>query len=237
MRLHALPPYLRAALMSSIRRDSPLDLDGGGSVGLADPRAERPPYLVAWNRDAMLTVEPDANALTKALEEHLAHGGLRREATDLFVLVALFSVWDDVIRELGLYPGRVYLASEQAARHLFGFAGAEIPSPAALQDLLVEAQSLELIYRFPVAFKFRRAYGVENQCRLNGWGRRLARRATVDPQSAELRNAWQANLRDHALEHFDAYGRHIEYVASKGLAIAPADSFTLATQLPIPILL
>jgi hypothetical protein len=223
--------------MACIRDGERLELEGWGSVSLASPRGGRHPYLTVWNREALLVVEPSPRGVVQALEDHLARGGLRRLAPDLFGLVTLLGAWDDGIRDIGLYPGRVYLASEEATRRLFEVADAEIPGEGAFRKLLLDAQSLELIYRFPVAYKFRRAYGSENQCRLNGWGRRLARRTARDAESAALREKWQANLRSHLLEHFDVYGRHIDYVGSEGLATAPADSFALASRLPIPILL
>jgi hypothetical protein len=223
--------------MACIRSDDRLELGDWGSIALSESRGDQPPYLVAWRRDALIAAEPDSDALSQALEEFIAAGELRRRAADLFGLVVLLGAWDDAIREIGLYPGRVYLASEDATGRLFRFAGEQTPEPDSLRELLIEAQSLELIYRFPVAYKFRRAYGSENQCRLNGWGRRLARRAVRDPESARLRERWHANLRAHLLERFNDYSNHIEYVGSEGLASAPADSFALAARLPVPILL
>lgn len=235
--LHSLPPYLRAAAMACIRADERLELGDWGSVVLSEPRGDQPSYLVAWRRDAWLAADPDPETLAQALEEFIAVGGLRRRVADLFELVVLLGAWDDAIREVGLYPGRAYLASEEATGRLFRFAGEQTPDPDSLRELLIEAQSLELIYRFPVAYKFRRAYGRENQCRLNGWGRRLARRTVRDRESARLRERWYANLRAHLLDCFDDYSSHIEYVGSEGLATAPADSFALAARLPVPILL
>jgi hypothetical protein len=223
--------------MACIRGENPLELCDGSQISLASFRRGEPPYMLAWNRGTSLGGETDRESLVEALEDHLASGGLRRRSPDLFGLVALLSAWDDVIREIGLYSGRIYLASEEATRRLFEIAGAEAPPKECFRALLLEAQSLELIYRFPVAFKFRRTYGSENQCRLNGWGRRLARRATRDRLSATIREDWHAGLRSHLLKHADVYGRHIEYVGSEGLASAPGDSFSLATRLPIPILL
>jgi len=235
--LHNLPPYLRAAAMACIRGDNRLELGDWGSVVLSEPRGDQPPYLVAWKRDARLAVEPDPETLAQALEEFIAAGGLRHRVADLFELVVLLGAWDDAIREIGLYSGRVYLASEEATGRLFRFAGEQTPDPDSLRELLIEAQSLELIYRFPVAYKFRHTYGSENQCRLNGWGRRLALRTVRDPESARLREQWYANLRAHLLDCFNDYFSHIEYLGSEGLATAPADSFALATRLPVPILL
>lgn len=237
MPLHDLPPYLRAAAMACIRSDDRLELGAWGSIALSESRGDQPPYLVAWRRDVLIAAESDPKALAQGLEEFIASGELRRRAADLFGLVVVLGAWDDAIREVGLYPGRVYLASEAATGRLFRVAGEQSPDPDSLHELLIEAQSLELIYRFPVAYKFRRAYGSENQCRLNGWGRRLARRAVRDPESARLREQWHANLCAHLIERFEEYSSHIEYVGSEGLATAPADSFALAAGLPVPILL
>jgi ATP phosphoribosyltransferase len=236
---HDLPPYLRAPLLPWIHRMSPHRLGDWGIVRVAGGDSESRPYMRVWDRTLEVTY-PDEYELTdlqQALERHIATGGLSREATNLFTLIVLLSVWDNTIRDTGLYEGRVYLASEEATRKLFVLAGAEAPSADAFRTLLLEAQALELMYRFPVAYKFRREYGVENQCRLNGWGRRLAQRALKDPTSAQLVDDWEKALRSHLIQHRDTYTTHIDHVASEGLTTAPANSWLLANQLPVPILL
>jgi hypothetical protein len=239
LRLHDLPPYLRAALMPAIRGDREQAIDEELSVGLAEARGDVPVYLCVWDRELELATRPDSGPgeLVESLEAFLAAGGLREHVGDVFALVGLLSIWDDLIRELELYHGRVYLASEDAVRRLYPLAGTDQPSENAFHTLLLEAQALELMYRFPVAFKFRRAYGHENQCRLNGWGRRLARRAFADPESARVGGEWRDRLRAHLLENRDAYRAHVEYVASDGLRTAPADSWERAKELPVPLVL
>lgn len=239
LRLHELPPYLRAALLPVIRHDEERPIGPGRAARLARPRGTMPAYLTLWDRELGVSASGVGSLpeLVESLEAHIASGGLREGAPDIFHLVALLSVWDDVIREVGLYPGRVYLASEEAARQLFALAGLDAPAPVDFAALLLEAQALELVYRFPVAYKFRGAYGGENQCRLNGWGRRLAQRALNDPDSAALGERLRAALRRHVIEHRGLYASHIDYVASEGLATAPADSWKLGNELPVPILL
>jgi ATP phosphoribosyltransferase len=239
LRLHDLPPYLRAALLPVVRGDEERAIGADRSVRLVRPRGATPAYLALWDRElrVMATGVGSLAELADALEAHIAAGGLRHDSSDVFHLAALLSIWDDVIREVELYPGRVYMASEEAARRLFPVGGLEAPSRADFAKLLLEAQALELVYRFPVAYKFRGGYGGENQCRLNGWGRRLAQRAMNDAGSAALREQLRGALRSHLLEHRDAYASHIEYVSSEGLATAPADSWSLASALPVPILL
>lgn len=239
VRLHDLPPYLRAALLPAIRRDAEQPLGDGCAVRLVTPRGDTPVYLRVWDRGLECAAVPGLSFedLQEALEAYVAAGGLRGDTEDLFQLVGLLSVWDDLIRELDLYPGRVYMASEEATRQLFPLAGIEPPTPEQFRTLLLEAQALELMYRFPVAFKFRRAYGHENQCRLNGWGRRLAHRAFKDEASARERAGWSDRLRAHLEEHREAYATHVDYVSSEGMATAPGDSWTLANELPVPILL
>jgi ATP phosphoribosyltransferase len=236
---HHLPPYLRAALLPWIHHEGTHALNDFGEVRIACLGSGAPAYMRVWDRDFEVVYPGDRNLdeLRAALEHHITTGGLRRDAPDLFGLVALLSVWDDAIREIGLYSGRIYMASEEAARRLFVIAGIDPPTPDNFHELLLEAQALELMYRFPVAYKFRREYGVENQCRLNGWGRRLAKRAFGDPDSAALRQNWSERLSSHLLEHRDIYTEHIGHVGSEGLTTAPADSWTLANRLPIPILL
>ena len=234
-----LPPYLRAAALPWIRADALRELDNVGAMSLARPRGERPVYLTAFDRDVRLLVPAGTTSqlLNEALERFIADGSLRREAADLVSLVVLLAAWDDLIRELGLYPGRVYLASEQAVGELLRLVGAGLSGSDALHRLLLEAQALDLLYRFPVAYKFRRAYGVENQCRLNGWGRRLAQRTLADPVCAALHEQWREAIRAHLRNHERLYAEHILHVASQGLAAAPADSWSLARSLPVPILL
>jgi ATP phosphoribosyltransferase len=240
LRLYDLAPHLRAALLPVVRRDEEEHPIGGGRAArLLHPRGSTPAYLALWDRELRVSASGVSSVpeMAESLEAYIAAGGLREHSPDIFYLVALLSIWDDVIREVGLYPGRVYLASEEAARRLFPVAGLDLLSPDQFATLLLEAQALELVYRFPVAYKFRSSYGGENQCRLNGWGRRLAQRAVRDPGSAALRERLRAPLRRHLLEHRDVYSSHIEHVSSGGLTTAPADSWSLANELPVPILL
>jgi ATP phosphoribosyltransferase len=239
VRLHELPPYLRAGLLACVREGGPRPIEGVGPVEVPRRDDGDPVYITVWDRELELSIPPgvDARRLQEALEAHLAGGGLRRDAPDLFTLVVLLALWDDLIREVGLYTGRVYMASEEATRSLLPLAGVDAPPPEQFTQLLLEAQALELMYRFPVAYKFRRSYGLENQCRLNGWGRRLARRALKHDASRRESEEWRERLRRHLEQHADAYRHHIEHVGSEGLATAPADSWTLSARLPVPILL
>jgi ATP phosphoribosyltransferase len=235
--LHALPPILRAACLPAIRDDSPIDIEGVGSVRLARPRGALPSYLVLWDRTTELHLSEPAGDedVRAALDASIRRGDLRVSASDLFSLTVLLSMWDDMVRAAGLVAGRVYLASEEAVSRLYGIAG--LTAPADVDALLVEAQSLELIYRFPVAFKFRRAYGGENQCRLNGWGRRLARRMLEDGTSLAMAEDWGRRIEKHLREHAEDYRAHVDHVASRGLADAPADSWDRSAALPVPLLL
>lgn len=235
--LHALPPFLRAACLPAIRADAPVDIEGVGPVRLARPRGSLPSYLVLWDRTTELHLSDSASDehTQAALDASIRRGDLRVSAGDLFSLTVLLSMWDDMVRAAGLVSGRVYLASEEAVSRIYEIAG--LDAPPDIEGLLVEAQSLELIYRFPVAFKFRRAYGGENQCRLNGWGRRLARRMLEDEQSRAVAEDWGRRIEKHLREHIAAYQAHVEHVASQGLADAPADSWDRSASLPVPLLL
>jgi hypothetical protein len=235
--LHALPPFLRAACLPAIRNDAPIDIEGVGPIRLARPRGSRPSYLVLWDRTTELHLRGTVSDehTRAALDESIRRGDLRASAGDLFSLTVLLSMWDDMVRAAGLVSGRVYLASEVAVSRLYEIAG--LTSPTDVGGLLDEAQSLELIYRFPVAFKFRRAYGGENQCRLNGWGRRLARRMLEDEKSRVIAEEWGRSFRKHLREHGAAYQEHVAHVASRGLADAPADSWDRSAALPVPLLL
>lgn len=237
--LHSQPPYLRAACLPLLRDGTPTEFEGLGVVAPVEPRAAVPPYLVMWDRTTRLRVPQGVGVggVTTAFEAWLQAGNLRTQAPDLFALLCLMSVWDDLVRESGLMTGRVYFASETAVGRLHVHAGLDEPSAEHLDRLLLEAQSLELIYRFPVAFKFRGTYGGEHQCRLNGWGRRLVQRALVDPVSAATAAEWSRALRTHLDDHRDVYQSHIDYVGSQGLAFAPVDSWERSGALPVPLLL
>jgi ATP phosphoribosyltransferase len=227
--LHSYPPFLRAALLPMARLDRPFHLDGLGEVALAHSRGAAPAYLVLWDRSTQLRPAPgvDRDRLAAGLDAWLAAGGLRGEAYDLHALLGLMDTWDELVRELPDRPGPVYLASERAVRRLHPLAGLPEPGPDQIEGLLLEAQSLELIDRFPVAF----ADGgvTDNQCRLNDWGRRLLRTAAGDPVGALERARWRARLRTHLEANLPAYRELV--------AAAPAgDQAGRADQLPVPLL-
>ncbi|MGW1411527.1 hypothetical protein [Streptomyces sp. NPDC002403] len=76
-----------------------------------------------------------------------------------------------MVRKTGVYPGNIYLASEQSVALPLNTAHGTEPSasdgPSAtvrLEELPKQMHALELLYRFPVAYKFRGTHGPERQC-------------------------------------------------------------------------
>jgi hypothetical protein len=102
-----------------------------------------------------------------------------------------------------------------------------VAEPEPIEGLLLEAQSLELIDRFPTAF----GGGVaDNQCRLNEWGWRLLG-AAADRAGAVERAGWRTRLRAHLVANQPAYRELVER------SLAPDhDRCGPADQLPILLL-
>jgi hypothetical protein len=157
------------------------------------------------------------------------------ELSALFDVVMALAAWDSQFRRHELLSGNVYLASERDAAALIQVAGLGRPSGPVLEVALASLFGLELIYRFPVALKFRGVFGRERQLRLNCWGRRLVDRLVADPVLAERAGTINANLSRHLAEHDSEYRAHMRALGRPASA-TPGDAWLSARQLPVGVL-
>jgi hypothetical protein len=167
----------------------------------------------------------------------LAPGDVRRVGTGVLELVAALASWDRAFRDAGLLAGNVYLASDAAGLDLLAAAGARCRlSAGTLAAVLHDLYGLELIYRFPVALKFRSEYGPDRQFRLNCWGRRLAAQLRADGPVAAGAPAVDAALDGLLARHHDRYARHVALLheAAEGDG---GRSWASAAALPVGVLL
>ncbi|MFI5937775.1 hypothetical protein [Actinoplanes sp. NPDC051494] len=152
-------------------------------------------------------------------------------------LVRSLALFDDVVRAENVYQGNIYLASEASVAGLLDVAAGVPVDTARLATDLEQLHALELLYRFPVAYKFRGGHGIERQCRINGWGRlldRLLTRAGLDTDWAE---AVRARLTVHVRRHRPAY---LDGVADALVADDRSDGTVWARihrRQPIPVLI
>lgn len=186
---------------------------------------------------------PEGSAAANALES--AVDDLIRRITDSgpiaasLRLVLVLAAWDEEFRAADLYSGNVYLASEWSAQSLAQAAGVHdimLGTPAVLCALLTLLFQAELIYRFPVAIKFRGTFGVERQFRLNCWGRRLASRIAGHDSAAQFSISIRRRLAAHLQEHHDLYAKHMALL--RDLAAFPAGAaWESARRLPVGVLI
>ncbi|MGF0313749.1 hypothetical protein [Rhodococcus sp. IEGM1428] len=124
-------------------------------------------------------------------------------AQDILTVVYCMSTWDALFRSMEVYRGNVYIAGDEQIEKLLRAAGVgittDLTGPGGILDV---AQSLELLYRFPVALKFTGHYSMRTQLRVNGWGRELAATAPILPSLRDVRDRLQAVI----VEHQSSYG-------------------------------
>jgi len=206
--------------------------------------SEVPPDLrLPWLAPSGSVILPDGSAAEGALES--AVDDLIRRITDSgpiatsLRLVLMLAAWDEEFRAANLYPGNVYLASEWSVQPLAEAAGVHdtmLDTFAALHALLTLLFQAELIYRFPVAIKFRGTFGAERQFRLNCWGRRLASRIAKHDSAAQFSTSIRRRLAAHLQEHHDLYTKHMALL--RDLAAFPAGAaWESAKQLPVGVLI
>ncbi|MEV3951080.1 hypothetical protein ACIPJG_25560 [Streptomyces halstedii] len=237
--LRDLPPHLRLLAWPALNDRGHLD---GVRVSLPAERAGDPPSVACYSRGT--TVEFDAARgessagpeflLTAPESEPVLAAPLR--------LVSTLALWDEVVREAGVYAGNIYLASESSVACLLNTAHAIAPpAPAELTESLEQLHAMELLYRFPVAYKFRGAHGAERQCRINGWGRLLFRMLNDTCGGSEGDRygigVARERLARHVQDHRGAYLRGVR-------AASAADDHTGAriweeihVEQPIPVLI
>lgn len=196
--LRAIPPDQRLALVAVARSEAQHDVNGLAMRVVEGTVA--PAYLRLHDRG--LRIDADGTH-GQSLVAHLASDATVRWLLETLPvesdIVVSLDAWDAAFRDTGLFGGNVYLASEAAVAGLYAVATTRQLDVQVVRGRLDELHAIELIYRFPVAVKFRGAFGADNQCRLNGWGRRLAQSI----RACEPARAEEARLRiiDHISEH------------------------------------
>jgi hypothetical protein len=191
-----------------------------------------PDYLVLADRRTAVTADGDTSAVAAALSAALSGGALMREAPDVFALVGVLAQWDALFSELELWHQNIYTASESSVERLLRLAGIGDDICAQVGRTLDDLQALELLYRFPVALKFSGDYAAANQCRLNGWGRRLATQLIADDEQRAHLERWKAALKKTIMNHHGDYRAHLEALRSP-----TRDSWLVAQTLPVPVLI
>ncbi|MFI9411922.1 hypothetical protein [Nocardia gamkensis] len=213
---------------------------GAGSVGMAAGRGGGSPSVLAESGYKVLIHCPhgqEPNEFLDAAVGELVAGGDEDAIGAAVQVVLALALWDDEFTASGLFPGNVYLASEEAGLRLLNLCGiaASVRHPSALNGVLRELFSAELIYRFPVALKFRGRFGTERQFRLNCWGRQLAARVVRHPGNAVLAARLRDDIREHLTEYYEQYRKHMALLSD--LSAHPAGAAWLsATGLPVGVL-
>ncbi len=213
---------------------------GAGSVGIA-PDQTAPWSLgeYGWAQKVSIDCpqgkEPD-EFLDAAVGEIVAAADEDPLVTAVQVVLAL-ALWDEEFTASGLFEGNVYLASEEAGLRLLELCGVatSVGKRSALDRLLRELFAAELIYRFPVALKFRGRFDAARQFRLNCWGRRLAARVTRHPANAALSARLREDIRTHLTEFRKPYLQHMALL--EDLSARPAAAaWHSAAGLPVGVL-
>ena len=219
--VRSLPPHVRLLVWPEAVAP---DRRAGLGLVQACPQAPTPWSDLTVDRLRAMSFS-SAEAWPKAVHE-------LPEVREPLSVIAILALWDEVVRKVGIYTGNIYLASETAVSHLLTIGG--VAPPQDVVSLLDWLTAFELLYRFPVAYKFRHGYGSERQCRLNGWGRlayRMARCAEVDLPFDELERA----LVSHALTYSETY-RAVVGAALRAEDGHDSSVWQLANELPIGVL-
>jgi hypothetical protein len=229
-----LAPYLRV-LWISLPRDTRRHL-AGGAIGPVDPMSAavrvRPPQNTSVNDYLEAAVDEAAG--------QFADGGPLSTALQLVLALAL---WDEEFTAAGLFAGNIYLANEASATSLLSVSGLTpseqadggLDSPGALDALLGEMFRAELIYRFPVAVKFRGRFGEDRQFRLNCWGRMLAGRLEQHSANAAPARRARTRIRNHIHDNREEYQAHM-IVINDLPAYPVGTAWDSALTLPVGVL-
>ncbi|MGH3867154.1 MAG: hypothetical protein ACRDQ4_13620 [Pseudonocardiaceae bacterium] len=197
--LRDLPPHVRLLAWPSLNGHGDVP---GVSVSVPSMLASSPPSLACCNQQVSVELPLPDRDLSRA--ETLLTDPLVGEAlAEPVRLMCLLALWDEVIRQQDVYRGNIYLASDDAVASLVQVAGGE--APGDLGELLEQLHNLELLYRFPVAFKFRGTHGPERQCRANGWGRLLYRLMAATDAGPQWIEPWRERLTAHVRQYLAEY--------------------------------
>lgn len=195
-----------------------------------------PDYRLPWAFDESVLEIPDGEArLWEATHATLIDAD--REASLLFAIIAVCDAWDSAFRRHGLFDGSVYLASSDDIFDLVSLTSTADPeaTPEQVDLILARLFAVELVYRFPVALKFRGEFGAERQARLNCWGRRLAERLRAQPEFADALTAIDGKVDAHLAENRAQYLEHMRLLAHLA-DYPPGTAWRSAADLPVGVL-
>ena len=231
--LRDLPPHIRLLAWPALNRRDSLP---GVAVAVPDHLAACPASLACYSRAVTvgLDLPPDVAGTPEAV---FRRGDYIHPLLEPLRLVVVLALWDEVVRAEGVYAGNIYLASEGSVAALMEVALGSAPPAPALDELLEQLHAMEMLYRFPVAYKFRGAHGRERQCRINGWGRLLFHELTGTDDDVIGYRDMRTRLTEHITQHRDAYTRGV------ARAVAAHDDAggrvwqTIHEDQPIPVLI
>lgn len=225
--LRAVPPHVRLLALPRLSGHEPI-----ATVDVSVPQelTAAPVSLMCYSGAVTIELPDDGAGQFGPAQRLLVHPEVTARLTEPLNVVRALALWDEVVREQGIFPGNIYLASEQSVANLLAVVGA--PTPEDLAELLESLHALELLYRFPVAYKFRGEYTEARQCRLNGWGRLLFR--LLRPTDVVLAD-WRQRLTDHLTQHRGSYDHGVR------LALGASDDVGVTDEIhagqPVPVLI
>lgn len=228
--LRVLPPHVRALVLGPARGHD-------AQVGDLTLRAFEDPAASSARlaaRDATVLVDgvdSAAQAVT-ALADAARSRPFANYHRDVTTLVGVLACLDRALQAERLYDGNAYLASEDAVVTLLATVGVPVDR-RWVNATLDELQALEMIYRFPVAQRFRGTYDGTTQCRANCWGREL--HSWIDGDDRTAAGTWSAALVARLRRSAQQYRAHFRALQTDGCS--PADRWASTTSLPIPVLI
>ncbi|MCP9213337.1 hypothetical protein [Streptomyces cucumeris] len=229
--LHSLPPHLRLLAWPALRGvGGPVPLD----VVVPDHYSGLPTPLLAQADGVAVRFPAGPAPSDAALLTLLTSQTTTPELRPLLDIVVGMAIWDEALRTRGVFVGNAYLASEDAVGALLTVTGVEVPG--SLVGHLEELQAFELLYRFPVAYKFRGMYGAERQCRLNGWGRLLYRHLAEADGAGLPVATWRAAVDRHLGTYHEPYRVALDR-AVRAVDEAPGETWDTVRALPVPVLM
>lgn len=155
----------------------------------------------------------------------------------LFSIIAACDAWDSAFRRHGLFDASVYFASSHDIFELVSLTSRDdlVSTPDQVDRILASLFEVELVYRFPVAMKFRGEFGAERQARLNCWGRRLADRLRAQSEFANALTSIDDSVAAHLDDNRAQYLDHMRLLAHLA-DYPPGTAWRSAEDLPVGVL-
>lgn len=236
----SIPPDLRFGAVDILADPATGDLIGDVKLhaqGCLPPSPAFPHYLRYADRETIIVADgiDEPAELEACLAQVIKEISGSGSFNDLDTAIVALDAVDRCFREVGLWPGNIYLAGTEALRLALDLMG-ETPLFRGPEPVLRELAALELVYLFPIAGKFRSGgYDGQIQYRLNGWGRALAVRLTAAPAGAAQAGSYRRELRAHLARESRRYASFLSQldVARQDYAGNRLDD---ALALPIPVL-